>query len=472
VITVGAPLLDRTHRFIDELRDRGVPISMVERIDAMRAVGIADLGTDTGLRTALQATLIKTAEHLAMFDEVFDLYFRPGNPGGAAAAGPDGHVPGARLTRTPLDLEHAVRTVLRDGSDVLARQVAEQAVTEFARFQPGRPVAGVMYERWTLEGLRLTQLEAEQLAGTDGPGGPGERGSGDPGHRLGRELRRRQALDRAETLRRQVREVIRERLVDDRGVDAVAKTLRRPLTADLDIAMASRDQLTEIQRLMGPMQRKLATTMMRKRRDRRDLIDVRATVRASMTTGGVPVRLVHRRPQPIKPQLYVLADMSRSVATFASFTITLVTAMAQLFSRLRSFAFIQNAAEVTDVFKRAGGPQQAIAAMEEFVIVAGLGNYTDYGRALRQFHRQVGGELERRSTVLVFGDARGNYLPAEEQALASIAKRAGSVFWLNPEPDSLWASGDSLMRVYEPHCTGVAACRTLSDLRRFIERLE
>lgn len=468
MITVGAPLVDRTHRFIDELRDRGVPVSMVERIDAMRALGIAELGAVTGLRTALQATLIKTAEHLSMFDEVFDLYFRPGSPGGAAAA----DVPGVRVARTPLDLEHAVRTVLRDGSDGLARQVAEQAVTEFGRFEPGRPVAGVMYERWTLAGLQLSELEAEQLAGADGPGGLGELGGNDPGYRLGRQLRRRQTQDRADALRRQVREVIRERLVDDRGVDAVAKTLRRPLTADLDIAMASRDQLIEIQRVMGPMQRKLATTMMRKRRERRDLIDVRATVRASMTTGGVPVRLVHRKPQPVKPQLYVLADMSRSVATFASFTVTLVTAMAQLFSRLRSFAFIQNAAEVTDVFKQARGPQQAIAAMEEFVIVAGLGNYTDYGRALRQFHRQVGGELERRSTVLVFGDARGNYLPAEEQALASVAKRAGSVFWLNPEPDSLWASGDSLMRVYEPHCTEVAACRTLSDLRRFIERLE
>jgi hypothetical protein len=469
---VGAPLLDRTHRFIDELRDRGVPISMVERIDAMRAVGIAELGADTGLRTVLQATLIKTAEHLGVFDEVFDLYFRASPPGGAAAADDAADEPGACVARTPLDLEHAVRAVLRAGSNALARQVAEQAVTEFGRFEPGRPVAGVMYERWTLEGLRLNELETEQLAGAAGADGPGEGGGGDPGHRLGRQLSRRQTLDRAEALRRQVREVIRERLVDDRGVDAVAKTLRRPLTADLDIAMASRDQLAEIQRLMGPMQRKLATTMMRKRRDRRDLIDVRATVRASMTTGGVPVRLVHRRPQPVKPQLYVLADMSRSVATFASFTVTLVTAMAQLFSRLRSFAFIQNAAEVTDVFRQAAGPQQAIAAMEEFVIVAGLGNYTDYGRVLRQFDRQVGGELERRSTVLVFGDARGNYLPAEEQALASMAQRAGSVFWLNPEPDSLWASGDSLMRVYEPHCTEVAACRTLSDLRRFIERLE
>jgi hypothetical protein len=28
------------------------------------------------------------------------------------------------------------------------------------------------------------------------------------------------------------------------------------------------------------------------------------------------------------------------------------------------------------------------------------------------------------------------------------------------------------MPLYEPHCTGAVSCRTLSDLRRFIEGLE
>src|ERR1700761_2816057 len=138
---VGAPLLNRTHRFIDELRDRGVPISMVERIDAMRAVGITELGTDTGLRTVLQATLIKTAENLGVFDEVFDLYFRASNPGGVVAADETG----AHVARTRRDKEHAVRAVPGAGGAVLAGEVAEKAVTELGRLKPGRPVAGVMY---------------------------------------------------------------------------------------------------------------------------------------------------------------------------------------------------------------------------------------------------------------------------------------------------------------------------------------
>ena len=457
--------LERIHRFTDELRSRGVPVSMVERLDAMRAARIAELDRSDGLRIALRATLIKSGDHLAVFEEVFDLYFDPAGARRASQAGPD--------AKPRLDLEHAVRSVLRDGSEELTRQVAEQAVEEYVRFEPGRPVAGVFYELSALAGLRLDELVAQQLAeaaaAIGGSGGSG--GLDDPGQHLRFELQRTQTTARAELMRGQVRKAIRELLVADRGADAVAKTLRQPLTADIDISRASRAQLAELQRVMIPIQHKLATTVMRKRRSRADLIDVRATLRASMATGGVPVKVVHRKPRPTKPHLYVLADMSGSVANFAAFSVTLVEAMSQLFSRLRTFAFIDNAAEVTDAFRQVRGPEHAIAAMRDYVTAGELGDSTDYGRALRQFHASVGQELDHRATVLIFGDARGNYRPAEEATLAKIARRAGSVYWLNPERRAQWDTGDSMMSAYEPHCTAAVTCQTLNDLRGFIEQL-
>ena len=461
--------LERIHRFTDELRSRGVPVSMVERLDAMRAARIAELDRSDGLRTALRATLVKSGDHLAVFEEVFDLYFDPAAARRPAQAGtPD--------AKPRLDLEHAVRSVLRDGSEELTRQVAEQAVEEFIKFEPGRPVAGVFYELSALAGLRLDELVAQQLAeaaaaigGSGGSGGSG--GLDDPGQHLRFELQRTQTTTRAELLRGQVRKAIRELLVADRGADAVAKTLRQPLTADIDISRASRAQLAELQRVMIPIEHKLATTVMRKRRSRTDLVDVRATLRASMATGGVPVKVVHRKPRPTKPHLYVLADMSGSVANFAAFTVSLVAAMSQLFSRLRTFAFIDNAAEVTDAFRQVRGPENAIAAMRDYVTAGELGDSTDYGRALRQFHAAVGQELDHRATVLIFGDARGNFRPAEEATLAKIARRAGSVYWLNPERRAQWDTGDSMMSAYEPHCTAAVTCQTLNDLRGFIEQL-
>jgi uncharacterized protein with von Willebrand factor type A (vWA) domain len=453
--------LERIHRFTDELRARGVPVSMVERLDGMRAARAAELGRADGLRTALRATLVKSADHLGVFEEVFDLYFDPGARPAAQAGAPE--------AKPRLDLEHAVRSVLRDGSGELARQVAEQAVGEYVRFEPGSPVAGVFYERAVLAGLRIDELLAEQLAEAAAAGGPG--GLDDPGQHLRFEVQRTQATARAELLRGQVRKVIRELLVADRGAEAVAKTLRQPLSADIDISRASREQLAEIVGAVTPIQQKLATIVMRKRRSRTDLIDVRATLRASMSTGGVPVKVAHRKPRPTKPHLYVLADMSGSVSTFAAFTISLVSAMSQLFSRLRTFAFIQTAAEVTDALRQVRGPENAIVAMRDYVRAGELGGYTDYGRALREFHGMVGQELEHRSTVLIFGDARGNYLPAEESTLAKIARRAGSVYWLNPEQPALWDTGDSMMRAYKPYCTAAVTCQTLNDLRRFIEQL-
>jgi hypothetical protein len=74
--------------------------------------------------------------------------------------------------------------------------------------------------------------------------------------------------------------------------------------------------------------------------------------------------------------------------------------------------------------------------------------------------------------VLIFGDARGNYRPAEEATLARIARAAGAVYWLNPERSNYWGTGDSLMKVYAPHCTEAISCRTLGDLRRFVETLD
>jgi hypothetical protein len=457
--------LERIHRFTDELRSRGVPVSMVERLDGMRAARVAELDRADGLRTALRATLVKSVDHLAVFDEVFDLYFDPASARPATRADTP--------TKPRLDLEHAVRSVLRDGSEELARQVAEQAVEEFVQFEPGRPVAGVFYELSALAGLRLDELMALQLAeaAADIGGSGGAGGLDDPGQHLRFELQRTQTTTRAELLRGRVRTSIRELLVADRGADAVAKTLRQPLTADIDLLRANRAQLAEIQRVLIPIQRKLATTVMRKRRSRTDLIDVRATLRASMATGGVPVRVVHRKPRPTKPHLYVLADMSGSVGNFAAFAVSLVAAMSPLFSRLRTFAFIDQAAEVTDAFRQVRGPEQAIAAMRDYVTAGELGDSTDYGRALRQFHAAVGQELEHRATVLIFGDARGNFRPAEEATLAKIARRAGSVYWLNPERRAQWNTGDSMMSAYEPHCTAAVTCQTLNDLRGFIEQL-
>jgi uncharacterized protein with von Willebrand factor type A (vWA) domain len=450
-MTAPNALQSRLHSFVDALRTRGLPVSLSERIDALRAVETIDLAA-AGLHTALSATLVKNSEHLHVFDEIFGLYFRS----------PD---PVADPTAEDFDLEQAVRTVLEQGSAALARLVAELAVARFSEFIPGRAAAGLMYERQAVQGLGLDRL-VEQARLQSGAAGPPGRGA------LSFDLDDDPVGERAAMIREQIRTVVRKHMVADRGAESVSETVATPLTSDIIIGRADAEQLREIRNALKPLQRKLATTLMRKRRHHRAALDVRATVRASMSTGAVPMRVHYRRPNPTKPDLYVLADLSGSVANFAAFSISLVSGLSELFSRCRSFAFIEAAVEVTEVFGEFDDPSDALRAVTQIEALNFARARTDYGRALGQFWAEIGPHLGRRSTVLIFGDGRGNYRPGGEEYLAQIAQRAGSVHWLNPEPRNLWGGGDSRMTSYEALCTDAISCRTLNDVRRFIETLD
>jgi uncharacterized protein with von Willebrand factor type A (vWA) domain len=438
-------LAARLHSFVDALRGRGLPVSLSERIDAMKAVERTDLSSAAGLHTALSATLVKSGEHLRAFDEIFQLYFRTDSlPAPQDAESDAAHSPPPSAE----ELADLVRAVLAHGSPDLARAVAELAVARFAAFTPGRRTNGAWYERNVITGLRLDELRAEADANPD------------------------VTAERADMITDQIRAVIRELLVGDQGVDAVEQATGTPLLSDVVLARADPEQLREIGKALRLLQRKLATTLMRKRRRRRGPLDLRRTVHASMSTGGVPMTVHYRRPMPTKPDLYVLADLSGSMANFAAFAVSLISGMSDQFTRFRCFAFIENTVEVTEIFRELDDPAEALRAVYQIERLDAARARTDYGRALAQFEAEVGRQLGRRSSVLILGDARGNYRPPGADSLARLADRAGSVHWLNPEPANLWDGGDSRMRTYQEIVTDAVSCRTLGDLRRFIETLD
>ena len=190
-----------------------------------------------------------------------------------------------------------------------------------------------------------------------------------------------------------------------------------------------------------------------------------------MSTGGVPVTPVFRRPHPAKPQLVVLADISGSVSTFATFTLQLIHALRSEFTSIRSFAFVDGIEEVTDLVDRAGDPTEVARLLNEAGAGVWLDGRSDYGNALSGFAERFASQLTRRTTVLVLGDARSNDHDPRADALATVRRAAGAVHWLNPEPRDSWNTGDSVIGEYAPHCDTVVECRTLRDLRAFTERL-
>ncbi len=461
--------------FVDELRAVGIPVSMVEALDAGHALGVVDIADRRAVQEALAATMVKNHRHRAAFDVAFDVYFgltpAAGEPGTNAAAtaqmlptgaGGVGSGEGGESEShgdpSAEELADALVAALAGGDRAAMLDVVRRAVERLAGMEPGRPVGGRYYLYRVLRQLDVDRVRSRLLD---------EAGSGDG---LDGRLRRRRVEASMDEFTKELRREIVRRLVADRGAAAVAKTLRRPLVEDLDLMHATREELAEIERMVRPLARKLAARLAQLRRHgRRGRLDVRRTIRRSLSHGGVLLDPKFKPPRRSKPELFMLCDVSGSMATFAKFTLQLVYAIAHQFSRVRSFAFIDALDEVTDYFTPEADFADALAALSREARIVWQDGHSDYGHSLAQFWEQYGADVTPRSTVIITGDARNNYRESGEWVLEQLASAARTVLWLNPEPRRYWNTGDSIMSAYRPHCDAVFEVRTLRQLERFVE---
>lgn len=484
-------MLDVLNDFIVELRRAGLPISLTEHVDAAQAVSAIDLAQRATFKSALRATLVKSEDHSRAFDSVFEIYFAdrvaPGDD--AEADGSDGDEDdeseegegqnstglqgsgksmgrGGGAAMSAEELAQMLEAALRNNDAQLRSMVAQQAVSRFAGMEPGRPVGGTYYLYRTLRNLDLEGV-AERLLEEqrDAKGAGGLTG-------LEERLANDEIGARVEGMKRAVEAEIRRRLVEDRGAEALARSVRKPLPEDVDVMHASRDEMKSLERALGPLSRKLAVRLTRKRRHgRKGPLDFRQTVRRSLSTGGVPIEPRYRHPRPSKPEIVVIADISGSVASFARFTLHLVYAISSQFSKVRSFVFIDNVDEVTRLFEVADDPADAVQRINTEADVVWVDGHSDYGHAFEQFHMRWGDEINSRTSVLILGDARNNYHASNAWVIADLQARARHVYWLNPEPSSYWGSGDSIVGEYGIHCDSVVEVRTLRQLEKFVGEL-
>jgi uncharacterized protein with von Willebrand factor type A (vWA) domain len=352
-----------------------------------------------------------------------------------------------------------------DGNDAMLRAIARAAVMRYAGMEPGRPVGGTYYLYRTLRQLDLDAVLARMMDAAR------DQVSGELTE-LEERLAREEYESRLEALRREIEAEIRRRLVADRGAEAVAKSLRKPLPEDIDFMHASREELVSLRRAISPLTRKLAVRLARKRRHgRKGPLDFRSTVRHSLSYGGVPAEPKFRYPRPSKPEIMVVADISGSVAAFARFTLQLVYAISSQFSRVRSFVFIDGIDEVTDYFRSTEDLSDSIHRINTEADVIWVDGHSDYGHAFETFWDRWGKEVSPKTTLILLGDARNNYHASQAWVLAELAKKARHMYWLNPEPHSYWDTGDSIVGQYAVHCDGAYECRNLKQLERFVEQL-
>ena len=311
-------MLDVLQGFVHELRAAGLPVSMTENLDAMRAVEHISLSERETFREVLAATLVKHFRHRRAFDTVFDVYFALysggiGDEDGADGEGGDGErreesggVPGQQGSggsgegMSNEELAEMLLSALMNMDREQLRQLAAMAVARFAGMEPGRPVGGTYYLYRTLRQLDydgLTQRMMERGA----QGGDGEPGDEPPEDLLADRFQREEFEARLREFRELVEAEIRRRLVADRGVEAMARTLRKPLPEDVDFMHASREEMQQLQRAIEPLTRALAARLAQRRRRRnRGTLDFRQTVRHSLSYGGVPAEPKFKHPQAVE----------------------------------------------------------------------------------------------------------------------------------------------------------------------------
>ena len=480
-IATHAPLLELLNGFIVELRSAGLPVSLTENLDAVEAVKHIPIEDRETFKYALAGTLVKNHSHWRAFETVFEVYFSLRGAEYNLVDGEwesddaaiqeenqqEGQVQGQGGSQEGLTQEQLAEMLfqaLAKQDRNLMRTVARQSVQRFAGMEPGRPVGGTYYLYRTLRNLNLEEVLDRLLTNSAD--------SESDLDFLEERLRKDEYEHRIEELKREIEAEIRRRLVADRGVEAMAKTLRKPLPEDVDFMHASREEMVALRRAIWPLTRKLAVRLARKRRHgRKGPLDFRRTVRHSLSYGGVPAEPKFKYPKPSKPEIMVIADISGSVAAFARFTLHLVYALNNQFSKVRSFVFIDGLDEVTDFFENVDDITEAIHRVNTEADVIWVDGHSDYGHAFEIFDERFAKDIGPKTTVIILGDARNNYHASQSWVIKNIEDKARKVFWLNPEPKSYWDTGDSIVGEYSNFCNGTFEVRNLKQLEAFVENL-
>src|ERR1700675_3216838 len=457
----------RILEFIGDLRRAEIRISPAEAIDALAASTEVGLGDRETFKTALAATLVKEARDREAFDRIFNLYFldlQALGEGLKKALGPeDPRVQGLldRLVdEEGLELDELTELLMR----------GEGAEMEMAIRSGGRNVGleRLMYflqvgyfSRRISDNFDMAAIErdfAEMMRLLE------ERGL-DPGQLA----RIRNYLElRLEAFRRMVRQHVEREL--ERRAWRQGEKLTREVLADKPLFALTPDEVAQMKTVVARLARKIKDALaMRQRQEEKGRLDSRRTIRKSLQYGGVPMELRFRRRHREKPKLVTLCDVSDSVRNASRFMLQLVWSLQECFSRMRSYVFVSEIAEVTQAFNT-----YTVDRAIEWALKSSSVDYhcrSDFGYAFSRFVRTEIESMDRKTTVLILGDARNNYNDPQAWAIRQIRERVKGIIWLNPEGQWGWGIGDSVMPLYSPACDIVKECRTVGQLVQVVDQL-
>jgi uncharacterized protein with von Willebrand factor type A (vWA) domain len=457
-------------QFARLLRRNGVRVSTAEVGDAVAAAALTGVAERAALRAALRATLVKRAADVPTFEALFDLHFSALGRSVEAAE------------RSLLERIRESGLLEGDELEMVIRQLGRAAVAMGPLGQ-----AALSGDRLALQRLlRAAALRIELPLLLEAHGGFAARrllqaagGDALAGDRAAAELALQgSGLDpaRLDVLSGALREAFEGVERAARGFAEAELTLRSkarradalpaPGQAPFSPAEARRVEQA-VRRLAERLKARLAR---RERATRRGALAVRRTLRRNIALDGVPARLCFRDRRRERTDLVILCDVSQSMRHVSRLMLLFLGVLQGRARTARTFIFVSELGEVTDQLRRAREPAQAAELAVASRVVPLLGN-SDYGRALKLFHRHHLASVTRRTTVIVIGDGRTNYAPPQAWVLDELRRRGRRLLWICPEPRERWELGDGEMARYAASCDRVAVVTCLAELEGVAEAL-
>lgn len=455
--------------FFKALRGSDLEVSLNAQIDAARATALVGWRERELLKSALGATLAKTQPDRALFDQTFDRFFcfdafgtRPaGQPGAVpAAVPPPGEQPQSTAEGSGLgsggpggcqgSAGQALSQLLHSGDSAALSRRMQQAARDVG-----------LTDIWFFTQKGYYTQKIQQAMGLD---------------LLDREItearRQTQAPQRVAELERARKHLFNEvRNFVERKLSMYGTAPTRELHDDFlqtqKLSNIDRRDFARMHEIVRKIARRLAERhARRKRREQRGQLDFRRTMRANAAYGGVMFETFWRSTKVERPRVVAICDVSGSVRQYARFLLLFLYSLDELVSDVQSFAFTNHLVDVSATFE-ALPVEQAVERVMHAVGGAG----TDYGQVLQDIDEQLMHRIDRRTTVLILGDARNNRGEARAEIMKTLYGRARRVIWLNPEPLSFWGLGDSEMKRYAPYCHIARECNSLRHLERTLDEL-
>jgi uncharacterized protein with von Willebrand factor type A (vWA) domain len=210
---------------------------------------------------------------------------------------------------------------------------------------------------------------------------------------------------------------------------------------------------------------------LRDRRSRRriaarkgDRLHFRKTIRASLATGGEPVRLL-RKTRPDRPRKIVaLCDVSGSMTVYAQVFLAFLSGLMRNDPTADAYLFHTRLVRITEAL-RDKDTMRAIGRMS--LMADGFGGGSEIGPSIGRFAKTYAKRfVDGRSVVLILSDGYDTASPeVMDQALSDLKKRGCKIIWLNPLKGWRdYAPATSGMAAALPHLDLFKAANTMADL--------